>query len=89
MTMQVKITMGNVATRTTKKGAKYAISQNAVAHFSNGDKELTVMAFGDQRESPAKRLRKNAQTTFTAAWDGKNVLKILGPQKEDAPAEAA
>lgn len=86
--MQISITMGSVQTKTTSKGAKYTLSQGATAHFSNGDKEVTVMAFGEQRDSIVGSLRKGRKTTFTAVWDGKNVLKLLGPQAEPA-AEAA
>ena len=46
------------------------------------------MAFGEQRDSIVGSLRKGRKTTFTAVWDGKNVLKLLGPQAEPA-AEAA
>ena len=87
--MQIAITMGNVQTKNTVKGAKYSLSQNATAHFSNGDKQVTVMAFGEQRETVLGALRKGRKTTLTAVWDGKNVLKLLGPQREEAPAEAA
>ena len=85
--MQITITMGSVQTKTTSKGAKYTLSQGATAHFSNGDKEVTVMAFGEQRDSIVGSLRKGRKTTFTAVWDGKNVLKLLDLAPE-APAEA-
>ena len=46
-------------------------------------------AFGAQRDSVAKLLRKGKKVTVTAVWDGKNVLKVLGPRQEAAPAAEA
>ena len=89
--MRVSITMGSVSTSTTKNGAnagtKFAQSK-ATAHFANGDKEVTVMAFGQQRENVLSALRKGRRNDFTAVWDGKNVLKLLDMAPK-APAEAA
>jgi len=93
--MQVTITLASVTTGTVgkgpSKGQKFSTSKGATAHFSNGDKPVTVMAFGAQRDSVAKLLRKGKKVTVTAVWDGKNVLKILGPQQvvAEAAPEAA
>ena len=88
--MQIAITLASITTGTIAKGPsqgqKFTTSKGATAHFGNGDKPVTVMAFGAQRDSVAKLLRKGKKVTVTAVWDGKNVLKILGPQKVDAPA---
>ena len=88
--MQIAITLASISTGTIAKGPsmgqKFTTSKGATAHFSNGDKPVTVMAFGAQRESVSKLLRKGKKVTVTAVWDGKNVLKILGPQRVDAPA---
>ena len=91
--MNINITMGSVSTSTVKNGpsagSKYTKSR-AIAHFANGDKEVTVMAFGEQRESIRRSLRKDTNFNVSAVWDGRNVLKLLGPGREaDAPAEAA
>jgi len=89
--MRVSITMGSVATSKTvngkNAGQKFAKSK-AIAHFSNGDKEVTVMAFGAQRENVLGALRKGRRNDFTAVWDGKNVLKLLDMASE-VPAEGA
>jgi len=92
MAMNVNITIGSVSTKTVQNGKnagqKYMASRS-VAHFGNGDKEVTVMAFGENRESVLRDLRKGRTSTFSAVWDGKNVLKLLGPARETAaPAEA-
>ena len=88
--MRVSITIGSVSTSTTQNGKnagqKYTKSKS-IAHFSNGDKEVTVMAFGEQRDNVLGALRKGRRTEFSAVWDGKNVLKLLGLAPE-APAEA-
>ena len=88
--MQIAITLASISTGTIAKGPsqgqKFTTSKGATAHFSNGDKPVTVMAFGAQRDSVAKLLRKGKKVTVTAVWDGKNVLKILGPQKVAEPA---
>ena len=88
--MNINITMGSVSTSTVKNGpsagSKYTKSR-AIAHFANGDKEVTVMAFGDQRENVRSALRKGARSDFIAVWDGKNVLKLLDMAPE-VPAEA-
>ena len=93
MTMRVSITMGSVKTSKTKNGAnagtKFTQSK-AVAHFSNGDKEVTVMAFGAQRDNVSAALRKGTRSDVIAVWDGKNVLKLLDmAPKVPAEAEAA
>jgi enhancing lycopene biosynthesis protein 2 len=89
--MQIAITLASISTGTIAKGPsmgqKFTTSKGATAHFSNGDKPVTVMAFGKQRDSVSKLLRKGKKVTVTAVWDGKNVLKILGPQRVDAPAD--
>ena len=91
--MQIAITLASISTGTIAKGPsqgqKFTTSKGATAHFSNGDKPVTVMAFGAQRDSVAKLLRKGKKVTVTAVWDGKNVLKILGPQKVAEPAAEA
>ncbi len=91
--MQVTITLASVTTGTVtkgpSKGQKFSTSKGATAHFSNSDKPVTVMAFGAQRESVLKLLRKGKKVTVTAVWDGKNVLKVLGPRQEAAPAAEA
>ena len=91
--MQVTITLASVTTGTVSKGPskgqKFSTSKGATAHFANGDKPVTVMAFGAQRDSVAKLLRKGKKVTVTAVWDGKNVLKVLGPRQEAAPAAEA
>ena len=88
--MQIAITLASITTGTIAKGPsmgqKFTTSKGATAHFGNGDKPVTVMAFGKQRDSVAKLLRKGKKVTVTAVWDGKNVLKILGPQKVAEPA---
>ena len=88
--MQVTLTLASVTTGTVSKGPskgqKFSTSKGATAHFANGDKPVTVMAFGAQRESVLKLLRKGKKVTVTAVWDGKNVLKVLGPRQEAAPA---
>lgn len=89
--MRVSITMGSVSTGTVAKGkstgAKFTQSK-AVAHFSTGDKDVTVMAFGQQRENVLGALRKGRRNDFIAVWDGKNVLKLLDMAPE-VPAEGA
>ena len=90
--MQITLTLASITTGTISKGPsmgqKFTTSKGATAHFGNGDKPVTVMAFGAQRESVAKLLRKGKKVTVTAVWDGKNVIKILGP-RQAAPAPAA
>lgn len=90
--MNVNITMGSISTGTVANGksagAKFTKTK-AIAHFSNGDKEVTVMAFGEQRESVLGSLRKGRNATLNVVWEGRNLLKILGPARERAaPAEA-
>lgn len=90
--MNVNITMGSVSTGTVANGksagSKFTKSRS-IAHFSNGDKEVTVMAFGEQRDSVLSSLRKGRNITVSAVWEGRNLLKILGPARERAaPAEA-
>ena len=90
--MQTTITLGSISTGTISKGPsagrKFTKSEGAIAHFGNGDKEVTVMAFADQRDSVLKLLRKGRKVTVTAVWEGRNLLKILGPAQPAATAEA-
>ena len=90
--MQTTITLGAITTAATTKGSnigsKYTVAKGSIMHTKDGtEKPVTVMAFGAQRESVLKMLRKGKKVTLTTVWDGKNVLKVLGPQ-QDAPAAA-
>lgn len=88
---QANITLGAIQTGTTQKGEKYTTSRGSTLNKKDGSsRPVCVMAFGAQRDSVAKLLRKGKTVTVTAVWDG-GVLKVIGPRREPAaaPAEAA
>jgi hypothetical protein len=91
--MQLTVTLAAIHTGITatgkNEGQPFAKSQKATAHFKGGDKEITVMAFSPVLQTVADQIVEGAKITVTAVWDGKNTMRIIGPARAAAPAEAA
>lgn len=89
---QANITFGSVETKTIQSGPsagqKYATSRAVLNKKDGTTREVTVMAFGAQRESVAKLLRKGKTVTLSAVWD-KRIVKIIGPRRQPKAKAAA
>jgi len=82
---QANITLGAVSTKNTatgkNAGQKYSVSRAVLNKKDGTTREVTVMAFGKQRDSVARLLRKGKTVTVSAVWDNRT-LKIIGPRRE-------
>lgn len=82
---QATITLGSVSTGTIANGKsagqKFSKSRVTLNKKDGTSREVTAMAFGAQRESVAKLLRKGKTVTVSAVWDNRT-LKIIGPRRE-------
>ena len=96
--IQLKVRLGSVETKTASNGNKYSTIRESRAFYKNGNEaDITVMAFGKQRDSVISKLRKGKTITVTASktitvtatFDSPTVLRILGPAKQAKPAKAA
>jgi single-stranded DNA-binding protein len=80
--IQLKVRLGSVETKTAVNGQRYSTIRESRAFYKNGNEaDVTVMAFGKARDSVRSLLRKGKTVTVTAQFDGKNLLRILGPAK--------
>ena len=85
--MQTTLKIASVETRTSATKGKYTYGKATMLKKDGSTREVTIMAFGAQRDSVKSFLRKGRTVRVTAVFDG-GVVKILGPQA--APkAEAA
>lgn len=88
--IQLKVRLGSVETKTASNGNKYSTIRESRAFYKNGNEaDITVMAFGKQRDSVISKLRKGKTITVTATFDSPTVLRILGPAKQAKPTKAA
>lgn len=72
------ITPGSVRTNTAKNGNKYAVMQGSkVAQGEKVRENITVMAFGAQRDEVAAFLKKGKTVELAVQWD-KGSLKVIG-----------
>ena len=79
----------SLETRTSETKGKYTYAKVDILKKDGTTREnVTMMAFGAQRESVAKMLRKGRKLTLSCVFDG-GVLKVLGPQRAPKAEQAA
>jgi hypothetical protein len=71
------VTLGSVRTGTASNGNKYSVVQGSTVHGEKVRNNVTVMAFGKQRDEVAKVLRKGKTVDLAVQWD-QGSLKVIG-----------
>lgn len=83
----MKIKIASTSTRTSKAAGKYTYAKGSILKKDGSVREnVTFMAFGKQRESLVKRLRKGAELEVNAVFEG-GTVKLLGLYEPKPAAE--
>jgi hypothetical protein len=86
--MQTTIKITSTETRKSATKGAYTYGKATMLKKDGSTRDITIMAFGAQRDSVKGLLRKGRTVTVTAVFDG-GVVKILGPKAEPKPAQEA
>jgi hypothetical protein len=84
--MQTTLKITSTETRKSETKGPYLYGKATMLKKDGSTRDVTIMAFGPQRESVKSFVRKGRTVKVTAVFDG-GVVKILGPQA--APKVAA
>jgi hypothetical protein len=84
--MQTTLKITSTETRKSETKGPYLYGKATMLKKDGSTRDVTIMAFGPQRDSVKSFVRKGRTVKVTAVFDG-GVVKILGPQA--APKVAA
>jgi hypothetical protein len=85
-TMQTTLKITSTETRKSATKGAYTYGKATMLKVDGSTRDVTIMAFGAQRDAVKGLIRKGRTVKVTAVFDG-GVVKILGPAQ--APKAAA
>jgi hypothetical protein len=77
--MQTTLKITSTETRKSATKGAYTYGKATMLKKDGSTRDVTIMAFGAQRDAVKSFLRKGRTVTVTAVFDG-GVVKILGPK---------